>query len=441
MAVIDRDLHMPDVESLTVEPPTTKADRATRWSRPGMLLLAALSAAAGVIHLVMVPSHMAESSIEGIGFAVAGWLQLIFALSLVLAPSRVLLQSMIVANVAFIVAWIVSRTAGLPVGPNSGHAESVGFVDATCVALEALLIVAAGVLLTRPSLGSELRGPRLGIAAIVPIGILALATTAVASPSARNHAAHGHGDMAAAAHHDSTGAADHHATGAADDLGLGMLQNGHHAEMEYKKLSPADQAKVDELLAVSRDVARKYPTLGIAIDAGARRAGPFAPGLGIHYTAPWLGQGFNPDGVMDKNDMAHPMMFIYDGTDRSAKMAGFMYYSTSANEPAGLPGQNDFWHYHTNVCLKPAADGIDAPLGADRSVAPNMCTALGGSTMAKTQWMVHVWTAPGYEVSQSNGGTFAEANPKIKCADGTYYMMDIAQMPAYPLNVCKSELG
>ena len=139
--------------------------------------------------------------------------------------------------------------------------------------------------------------------------------------------------------------------------------------------------------------------------------------------------------------MAHPMMFIYDGTDRSAKMAGFMYYSTSANEPAGLPGENDFWHYHTNVCLKPAADGIDAPLGADRSVAPNMCTALGGSTMAKTQWMVHVWTAPGYEVSQSNGGVFAEANPKVKCADGTYYMMDIAQMPAYPLNVCKSELG
>ena len=68
-------------------------------------------------------------------------------------------------------------------------------------------------------------------------------------------------------------------TGAANDLGLGMLQNGHHADMEYKELSPADQAKVDKLLAVSRDVALKYPTLGVAIDAGAERAGPFAPGL------------------------------------------------------------------------------------------------------------------------------------------------------------------
>ena len=61
--------------------------------------------------------------------------------------------------------------------------------------------------------------------------------------------------------------------------------------------------------------------------------------------------------------------------------------------------------------------------------------------MAKTQWMVHVWSVPGYEVPQASGGVFAEANPKIKCSDGTYYMMDVSQMAQHPTNVCKSELG
>ena len=310
-------------------------------SDPARVLLAALSAAAGVIHLVMVPSHMAESTVEGIGFAVAGWSQLVIAALVFIAPSRALLRATVVANLAFIGAWVVSRTAGLPFGENAGHAESVGFLDLTCVALEAALILASCAVLARPGLGSALRGPRLGLAAVVPIGILALTTAAIASPGARNHAHGSHGDTAMAAdHHDGASAAGghHDAAGASDDLGLGMLHNGHHTDMKYKKLSAADQAKVDELLDISRSVAAKYPTLGAAIDAGFRRAGPFAPGLGIHYLAPWVGQGLNPDGVMDENDMAHPMMVIFDGTEPSAKFAGFMYYSVAADEPAGLPG-------------------------------------------------------------------------------------------------------
>jgi hypothetical protein len=403
----------------------------------GRALLGALSAAAGVIHLVMLPSHMAESTLEGIGFAVAGWLQLLFAVGILLAPSRALLRAGIVANLAFIGAWIVSRTAGLPFGAHSGHAESVGFVDATAVAFEGALILASVALLARPLLGASRRGPSLAMAAVVPIGIFALASAAIASPGARNHAVGSHGG-----HGGGNSAMHSHdpAAAASDDLGLGMLQNGHHKKMEYKKLSAADQAQLDELLGVSRTVAATYPTLGEAIDAGFRRAGPYAPGLGIHYIAPWLTQGLNPDGVMDANDMAHPMIVIYDGTERSAKVAGFMYYSISEKEPTGLPGGNDFWHYHTNICTVPAADGLDAPLGADRAMEADQCAALGGSVMGKTQWMVHVWTVPGYDVPQSSGGVFAEANPKLKCGDGTYYIMDVSQMPQHPLNVCRDQL-
>ena len=74
-------------------------------------------------------------------------------------------------------------------------------------------------------------------------------------------------------------------------------------------------------------------------------------------------------------------------------------------------------------------------------VDADTCAALGGSLMAKTQWMMHVWSVPGYEVPQASGGVFAEANPKIKCADGTYYIMDVSQMPQHQTNVCRSELN
>jgi hypothetical protein len=229
--------------------------------------------------------------------------------------------------------------------------------------------------------------------------------------------------------------------GTSDDLGLGMLQNGHHAEMEYKPLNATDQAAVDALLAANQPVIDQYPTLGDAIAAGFKRAGPYVPGLGIHYTAPWAVQGLNPDGVMDANDMAHPMIVLYDGTEPSAKIAGFMYYSIAAEEPQGFPGTNDFWHYHTNTCTVPAADGIDAPFGADRAVDPADCEAVGGVLMPKTQWMVHVWNVPGYEMTPADGGVFGEANPALKCPDGTYYIMPDDQWRNHPLNVCRSELS
>jgi hypothetical protein len=205
-------------------------------------------------------------------------------------------------------------------------------------------------------------------------------------------------------------------------------------------LSAKDQAELDELLDISREIAKQYPTLHDAIKAGFTRAGPYAPGLGIHYTAPWAGQGFNPDGVVDAEDARHPLIVIFDGTEPTAKMAGFMYYSASEKQPEGFPGPNDFWHYHTNVCTVPASDGTDAPFGADRSADPAACEAAGGFLMPKTQWMVHVWSIPGYEMTDADGGVFGESNPKLACPDGTYYVMDVKDMPNHRTNVCRSEL-
>jgi hypothetical protein len=400
-------------------------------SSPGRVLIAALSAAAGMIHLVMVPSHMAESSVEGIGFAVAGWVQLCVAVLVFARPSRMLLRASIVANLAFIMAWVVSRTAGLPFGEHAGHAESVGFVDLTCVGIEAALIVTCGALLMRPALGGALRMPALGFGAIVPIGVLALATAAVASPGARNHALGSHGDHAAG-HSDAAAGGHDHGTGAiADDKGLAALENGHQHGSGVVELDPVTRQALAVQLGGTIGLIQKYPNIAAAEAAGYHRAGPFAAGLGTHYVN--YGTVGNSDGVIDGNDIEGPLL-IFDGIEPDSPLAGFMYMALGAKDvPEGFIGPNDHWHYHTNTCIVMKDGNIEAPLGADAEVTEAQCAKYGGELLENTGYMVHVWTVPGYESSR---GVFSNINPAITCPDGTYNMVTIDELGWSP-TMCK----
>jgi hypothetical protein len=390
--------------------------------------VAALSAAAAAIHLVMVPAHFDEWAPEGIGFAVAGWAQLtLAALVLRRGATRPLLRATAWGNAALILAWVVSRTRGLPVGPESGVREAAGRVDVTCVAIEAALVALCVVALARRHGSSLVRRAAVLAAVVAVVG----STAAIASPDARDHA-HG-GDAAASA-------ADDHGHVAASDLGLGMLSNGHHDAITVQRLAPAVQAELDAQLAITREVARQHPTLADALAAGYRPAGPFSPGLGLHVTR-FNQHAFNGDGRMDEDDLRNPMSIIYDGTSPDSVVAGFMYYSGASEKPEGFAGSNDHWHYHTNVCIKGGANGgTEAPLGADRSVTRAQCDAVGGMLLTRTQWMVHVWTVPGYEVAVADGGTFGEVNPDLRCPDGTYFVMPIREWRNHPTNVCRSEL-
>jgi hypothetical protein len=405
----------------------------------GRAALASLLIGAAVIHFVMVPSHMDEWRAEGIAFAVVAWVQIVLAALVFRRPTRTVLWSAIALNLAFAGAWAWTRIWGSPWGPNAGNAESAGFVDGVCVALEVAFVVFALAFLARPGTGRSLRGRRSWVAAIVPIAVLGMTTAAIASPSARGHAHGGSegGETAGHAHDDGAGELPAGHAHGGDDKGLGMLTNGHHGDMTQVELDALTQAKLDGQLAVTREVAATYPTLADAIDAGYTRQGPFSPGLGIHYGR-YSAENYNNDGVMTRQDLLNPMTIIYDGTEPTSKIAGFMYYSFSGNEPEGFIGPNDHWHYHTNTCIKPAADGLDAPLGADRSVTAAQCEALDGMFMPQTGWMVHVWTVPGYEVGEDHGGVFGEVNPALTCPDGTYHMVPESEWPDHPLSVCES---
>jgi len=398
-----------------------------------LVTMATLSAAAGVVHLVMVPSHMEEFAAEGIAFAVAGWLQLLVAFYLWTQPSRALLGFTALLNVVFIGAWAVSRTAGLPFGPNSGIAEPASLVDLTVVGLQAALILLAVAVLLRPTLLEVTLPP--GLAMAVPLAVVILTSAVVASPEARNHA---HGDEAASG--SATSGHTHGAAGTAavaveDDRGLSLLTNGHHHEIVQQPMSPATVAELKSQLAITREVAAALPTVAAAEAAGYRRAGPYSPGLGAHYTIT-NGPALNMDGVLDEEDLRNPLSIIYDGTEPDSPVAGFMYYATTSVEPEGFAGANDVWHYHEQICLTMADGEINAPFGADLAASEAQCNEVGGFMLDSTQYMVHVWSVPGY--NNVEGGVFAEVNPALDCADGSYWQLPPSQWPDHLMNVCES---
>jgi hypothetical protein len=156
-------------------------------SMPARVLLASFSAAAGAIHLVMAPIHASSSSTEAILFALAGWFQIAFAGFVLARPNRLWLQAAILANVVFIAAWGISRTAGLPFGAHPGSAEAVGTVDLVAVTFQVLLVAVAAVALVHPRVLSDLPGPALAIGAGIPLAVIIAATLVVVSPTTATH--------------------------------------------------------------------------------------------------------------------------------------------------------------------------------------------------------------------------------------------------------------
>jgi len=391
----------------------------------GRVLLAVLSGTAGAIHLVMVPSHFALSTAEGIGFAVAGWIQLSIAVLLLVRTSRLLLLGAIIANAGAIAAWGFSRVWGLPFGSQAWHPATSSFIDLTAVGLETAFVVAAGVLLFRPSFGRGWDRRRLAFGAVVPLAILALTSAALASPSARDHAAGSHGT--------------HGAGGAATEAqlnGLAMLENGHQQHGKgLVELDDATQAALATQLSETNTLVARYPNVAAAEANGYRRAGPFSPGLGAHYTG--LGPGDRSADTLQGVDGPMNPLLIFDGVDPTSPIAGFMYmsYGGPGSAPEGFIGPNDNWHYHTNTCVVFKDGQIEAPLGADGKVTQKLCAKYGGRLIQNTGYMVHVWTVPGYE---STRGTFSSVNPALSCPDGTYFSLPLEEL-GFKTTTCRNE--
>ncbi len=149
-------------------------------------LLASLSLAAGIIHLVMVPVH-AENTTDAIGFAIVGWLQVLVAVGLLVRPSRFMLQSAVAINAVVLGLWVWSRTAGLPFGGGSGVAEDVGLIDGLAALFAGGVVVGAVLLLARPTIADRISEPLLIIGSLIPVAALIATSVALSDPTVVQH--------------------------------------------------------------------------------------------------------------------------------------------------------------------------------------------------------------------------------------------------------------
>jgi multisubunit Na+/H+ antiporter MnhG subunit len=108
------------------------------------------------------------------------------------SPGSWLLVAGLVGNLVVVVVWAVSRTAGLPLGPESGKAEAASFIDVLSTVLEVVIVAGCEVLLVRPDRLAWFRGRAGWVTVAVVVLVLAPLTSAAMASSTHGD---GHGEQ------------------------------------------------------------------------------------------------------------------------------------------------------------------------------------------------------------------------------------------------------
>ncbi len=148
-----------------------------------VLVIGALcTAGAAAIHFAVTQQHFEEWWGFGIFFFVAGWVQLLWAAVAVRVSSRRLLLIGFVGNLGVVVLWVLSRTVGLPFGPEPGEVESVGLSDLVATGFEVVGATCCLALLLVP-----IESLRLRLSPLLSGGVVAAVTTLALLEAASGH--------------------------------------------------------------------------------------------------------------------------------------------------------------------------------------------------------------------------------------------------------------
>ena len=115
--------------------------------------VAVASAGAAAIHFAVIDQHVAEYWLFGLFFVVVALAQLAWVVAVVSNPTHMVYVVGALGNALIAVTWVISRTAGLPFGPDAGEPEPVGIADVVSTAFEVGVVVGTLLLLR----GLELR--------------------------------------------------------------------------------------------------------------------------------------------------------------------------------------------------------------------------------------------------------------------------------------------
>jgi len=160
-----------------------------------LALIAALVGSA-IIHFAVVPEHLAEWRLAGVSFFELGLAQLTAAVAVAVSTSRGTLYAAAALSAIPLVVWTVSRTTGLPIGPEPGVPESLGAADLAVAILEAVCLAVALARLRSHRPRAALAAPDLlaragSLCAVATITGLGLAAVWLPAEEARPAMDHG----------------------------------------------------------------------------------------------------------------------------------------------------------------------------------------------------------------------------------------------------------
>ena len=122
------------------------------------------------------------------------------------------------------------------------------------------------------------------------------------------------------------------------------------------------------------------------------------------------------DGVFDPTT---PEFLQYNGNTDDSVLVGLDYYVRTENglPPAGFPGNNDWWHHHPQLCVRPATGTSFRVNTTDQA-----CATQGGINLHMQKYfMLHVWLVEGIEYLAD---VHAPTHPCIKGTGAIFDMND-----------------
>jgi len=350
-------------------------------ARPYVLgALASLSAAAAAIHFAVVFEHFRDYLLYGVFFLVLAWAQLIWPAVLLWRPSRLWLWLGLAGNAAVLAVYVLSRTAGLPFGPDLHHPEPVGALDVVSCVLQFALAAGCAALLWRPSLADRpvrRRGGVAAAAAMLAVPVLAIAATAAvmtpgwAGPEGPAGMASGSG--MAASPTSPAGMGDMGSTDGLPDMRM------------YGSTAPPTAAQV---LAAGQLIRQTDATLARYQNVHAAFAAGYTYVLRTNGEEHLLYDG--PDPAYAGLDPHHPSSLVYaiNVPHHAPILLGAMYIEDGDINGPQVGGSLTRWHSHLVVCQagKPTVAGFGVQLRGSCNPAAWHDTY--------TAQMLHVWVVP-----------------------------------------------
>jgi hypothetical protein len=341
-----------------------------------VIWLALVSLAAAGIHFALIGDHVDEHVAFGLFFAVVAWGQALWAVAMLIAPVRWLLVAGLAGNLAVIVVWALSRTIGLPLGPDPWSPEAANSADLLATGLELAIVIGCALPLARgvvPAPRKAGRGSALALGAS-----LAVLTSAVIATGG----GHAHVDEAASDHHDTATEIERH----------GHALAGGNGE--------PDLAQIE----VVEDAMKKYRDVRVAYADGWEKEHMDWPELGAHFfrASDWAGSGpARPD-----LDLVDPEFLMYSrfltGEWKLVAVAYVLDQALYPEPPDDLTGA--IYHQHRWNCIKGGEELEEEDWGV---LSQEECDIMGGRWSPGGVWMTHVWLV------DNPNGIFAETNPTL----------------------------